>query len=82
MTRAEITEAINEQVIIVDNCTALLKSKDYIGTKIAMGVSKKSDYTEEIAQTEVWRSELRAAEAEIERLQALEPEDDGAQTDE
>lgn len=76
MKKAEIEEAKKVQTVIKNDRLAMLKSKDYIGTKIAMGVSTKEDYAEEIALTEQWRSELNAAEAEIARLDALEPENE------
>jgi hypothetical protein len=44
---------------------ALLKSKDYIGVKIATGVATKEDYAEEIRQCELWREEIRKLEGEI-----------------
>lgn len=43
----------------------LLRSKDYIGIKIATGVATKEDYAEEIKQCELWREEIRKLEGEI-----------------
>lgn len=43
----------------------LLKTKDYIGVKIATGVATKEDYAEEIKQCELWREEIRKLEGEI-----------------
>ena len=63
-----IQELIDEQWNIIHDREALLSTKDYIGIKIAMGVSTKEDYAEEITQTEVWRQEVRDARAEIKRL--------------
>ena len=53
-----------------------LKSKDYIGVKIAMGVARKTDYTEEIAQTEVWRAELNQKMARRDELLAMFDEEE------
>lgn len=38
---------------------AELATYDYIGTKIAMGVATKEDYTEQIAYTETLRDKIR-----------------------
>lgn len=76
MKRCEITDAINAQNTIILDCEAKLSSKDYIGTKIAMGVATVDDYKGDILTTEVWRQDIRNANAEIERLKALVPEDD------
>lgn len=76
MTRQEINEQIQLNQDIIRDREARLAAKDYIGVKIAMGVSGKSDYADEIAQTEVWRREINSAQAEIERLSALEPEEE------
>lgn len=76
MKKSEIIDAINAQNTIILDRESKLSSKDYIGTKIAMGVATPEDYAEEIAATEVWRQDIRNANAEIERLEALEPDDD------
>lgn len=39
-----------------------LKSYDYIGTKIAMGVATKEQYAEQIAYTEKLRERIRELE--------------------
>lgn len=74
MTYEEKQNLLNEQYKIERDREALLSSKDYIGTKIAMGVATTAEYADEIAQTEVWRQELRDATAEIKRLKAIEVE--------
>lgn len=76
MKREEVNKQLNEQYTIILNCESELSSMDYIGTKIAMGVATKEDYTEQIAQTEVRRQQIRDAKAEIERLKAIVPDDD------
>lgn len=75
MTRQEINDAIKHQEEIILEREAELRSKDYVGTKIAMGVAKKSDYADVIEQTEQWRADINAAQEEIDRLNALEPEE-------
>lgn len=76
MKQDEKQALINAQWNIVNDREARLASKDYIGTKIAMEVSTVSEYEAEIAETEVWRSELNAAQDEIKRLEAIEVEPD------
>lgn len=76
MTKSDIQSLLNEQHSIILDREAKLKDYDYIGVKIAMGVSKKSDYTEQIAQTEQWRQDINAAQARIGELEAEVPEDE------
>ena len=51
MTRDQIEEEIR-------NLEQLLKTHDYIGTKIAMGRATKEEYADEIAQSEAWAQRL------------------------
>ena len=76
MTKSDIESLLNEQHSIILDREAKLKDYDYIGVKIAMGVSKKSDYTEQIAQTEQWRQDINAAQARIAELEAEVSEDE------
>ena len=76
MTKSDIQSLLNEQHSIILDREAKLKDYDYIGVKIAMGVSKKSDYTEQIARTERWRQDINAAQARIAELEAEVPEDE------
>ena len=75
MTQIEKQELLNEQYAIILDREAKLRSYDYIGVKIAMGVAKKSDYAEQIAETVVWRADINAAQDEIARLEAIEVEE-------
>ena len=75
MTQEDIQAAISEQQSIILDREAQLKTKDYIGTKIAMGVATREDYTGDIAKTEQWRADINVAQAEIARLRAIEPEE-------
>ena len=76
MKTYEIEELINEQQTIILDREAKLRSKDYVGTKIAMGVATVEDYEDVISQTQIWRADINAAQAEIERLRAITPEED------
>lgn len=81
MTQQEIQAAINAQQSIILDREAQLKTKDYIGTKIAMGVATREDYAGDIAKTEQWRADINAAQAEIARLEAVEPEEPTAESE-
>ena len=74
MTQAEINEAINAQESIILDREAKLSSTDYIAAKIAEGKATKTEYAEKIAERQQWRDDINAANAEIERLKALEPD--------
>ena len=76
MTQAEITAAINEQQTIVLDREGRLSSTDYIAAKIAEGKATKTEYADKIAERQLWRDDINAANAEIERLKAIEPEPD------
>ena len=77
MTQTEINEAINAQESIVLDREARLTATDYIAAKIAEGKATKAEYADKIAERQQWRDDINAANAEIERLKALEsdPED-------
>ena len=74
MKQAEIIEAINAQESIILDRDGRLSSTDYIAAKIAEGKATKKEYTDQIAQRQQWRNDINAANVEIERLKALEPE--------
>jgi hypothetical protein len=78
MTQAEINEAINAQESIILDREARLTATDYIAAKIAEGKATQEEYADKIAQRQKWRDDINAANAEIERLKAieLEPEDE------
>lgn len=72
MTEEEKTSLLNEQYSIVLSRKADLSSMNDICTEIAMGVATPEDYAEQIAQAEIWRQDILNANAEIERLKAIE----------
>ena len=74
MTQAEIIEAINAQKSIVLDRESRLTTTDYIAAKIAEGKATMAEYADKIAERQQWRDDINAANAEIERLKALEPE--------
>ena len=76
MTQAEIIEAINAQQSIILDREARLTTTDYIAAKIAEGKATKTEYADKIAERQQWRDDINAAQTEIERLKALEPDPD------
>ena len=74
MTKFEIQAAINAQQSIILDREGKLSSTDYIAAKIAEGKATKSEYAEKIAERQQWRDDINAAQAEIERLKAIEPD--------
>ncbi len=76
MKQSEIQQLINDQYTIILDREAKLISTDYIAAKIAEGVATREEYAEKLADRQQWRTDINAAQAEIERLQTLEPEDE------
>jgi len=76
MKQSEINEAINTQQSIILDREARLTATDYIAAKIAEGKATKMEYADKIAERQQWRDDINAANAEIERLKALEPDPD------
>ena len=76
MTKEQIHQLINEQNTIILDREARLSSTDYIAAKIAEGKATKTEYKEKIAERQQWRDDINAAQEEIERLEAIEPDQD------
>lgn len=76
MKKYEIDALINEQQTIILDREGKLSSTDYIAAKIAEGKATKSEYADKITERQGWRDDINAAKAEIERLEAIEPEED------
>ena len=74
MKQAEIIEAINAQDSIILDREGKLSSTDYIAAKIAEDKATKMEYADKIVERQQWRDDINAAQAEIERLEAIEPE--------
>jgi len=74
MKKYEIDALINEQQTIILDREGKLTSTDYIAAKIAEGKATKSEYADKIAERQQWRDDINAAKAEIERLEAIEPD--------
>ena len=74
MKKYEIDTLINEQQTIILDREGKLTSTDYIAAKIAEGKATKTEYADKIADRQGWRDDINAAKAEIERLEALEPD--------
>jgi hypothetical protein len=74
MKQAEIIEAINAQQSVILDREGKLSSTDYIAAKLAEGKATQEEYADKIAQRQTWRDDINAANAEIERLKALDPD--------
>lgn len=74
MKKSEIIEAINAQETIILDRESKLTATDYIAAKIAESKATKSEYADKIAERQQWRDDINAAQTEIERLNAIEPE--------
>lgn len=74
MKKFEIDALINEQQSIILDCEGKLTSTDYIAAKIAEGKATTEEYAEKIAQRQQWRDDINAAQDEIKRLEAIEPD--------
>ena len=76
MTKEQIHQLINEQNTIILDREARLSSTDYIAAKIAEGKATKSEYADKITERQQWRDDINAAQEEIARLEAIEPDQD------
>lgn len=74
MKKYEIDALINEQQSIILDREGKLTSTDYIASKLAEGVATKEEYTQKLAERQQWRDDINAAQDEIARLEAIEPE--------
>ena len=74
MKAFEIIELINAQQTIILDREGRLSSTDYIAAKIAEGKATKTEYKEKIDARQQWRDDINAAQEEIARLEAIEPE--------
>ncbi len=74
MKQTEIIEAINAQQSIILDREGRLTATDYIAAKIAEGKATKAEYATQIDERQQWRDDINAAQAEIERLNEIEPE--------
>ena len=74
MKKYEIDALINEQQSIILDREGKLTSTDYIAAKIAEGKATKAEYADKIAERQQWRDDINAANDEIKRLEALEPD--------
>ena len=79
MDKQEKQQLINEQQSIILDRESRLTSTDYIAAKIAEGHATREEYSEKISQRQQWRDDINAAQAEIERIEAL-PEEEPAAT--
>ena len=76
MTRKEIEDRKNFLASVVLDREAKLKEHDYVSAKIADGRATAEEYADVIAKKTTWAEEINNAEAEIEHLNGIAPEDD------
>ena len=76
MKQDEKERLLNAQHTIILDREARLSSTDYIAAKIAEGKATKTEYKDQIAERQGWRDDINAAQAEIERLEAIEGEEE------
>ena len=76
MKQDEKERLLNAQHTIILDREARLSSTDYIAVKIAEGKATKTEYKDQIAERQGWRDDINAAQAEIERLEAIEVEEE------
>lgn len=81
MTKDEKTRLLNEQWNKIHECETNLKRTDYIAAKLAEGKATKAEYKDQIAERQEWRDEINEAQAEIQRLEAIEVEPDENEID-
>lgn len=75
MTQQEKQELLNEQYTTILDREARLSSTDYIAAKIAEGKATKTEYKDQIADRQQWRDDINAAQEEIARIEAIEPDE-------
>lgn len=75
MTQQEKQELLNEQYTTILDREARLSSTDYIAAKIAEGKATKTEYKDQIADRQQWRDDINAAQEEITRIEAIEPDE-------
>ena len=76
MDKQEKQQLINEQQSIILDREGRLTSTDYIAAKIAEGKATREEYAEKINLRQQWRDDINAAQAEIERIEALPEEEE------
>lgn len=64
-----IKEQIEEEIRNLDQ---LMRTNDYIGTKIAMGRATKEEYAEEIAKSEEWAERKNELQAMLDEMNVEE----------
>lgn len=76
MTRQEIEDRKNALASVILDREAKLKEHDYVSAKIADGRATSEEYSEVIAQKNIWAKEVNDAQEEIAHLNSIIPEDD------
>lgn len=75
MKRQEIEDRKNVLFSLILDREAKLRETDYVAAKIAEGVATPEEYAEVLAERQKERTDINAAQAELEKLDKEEPED-------
>lgn len=75
MTRQEIEDRKNVLFSLILDREAKLKETDYVAAKIAEGAATTEEYAEVLVKRQQYRTDINAAQAELEKLDKEEPED-------
>ncbi|MBN2916937.1 MAG: hypothetical protein JTJ26_12685 [Prevotella sp.] len=75
MTRQEIEDRKNVLFSLVRDREAKLRETDYVAAKIGEGAAAPEEYAEVLVKRQQYRTDINAAQAELEKLDKEEPED-------
>lgn len=75
MKREEIEDRKNVLFSLILDREAKLRETDYVAAKIAEGAATPEEYAEVLAERQQERTDINAAQAELEKLDKEEPED-------
>lgn len=75
MTRQEIEDRKNVLFSLILDREAKLRETDYVAAKIGEGSAAPEEYAEVLVKRQQYRTDINAAQAELEKLDKEEPED-------
>lgn len=75
MTRQEIEDRKNVLFSLILDREAKLRETDYVAAKIREGSAAPEEYAEVLVKRQQDRTDINAAQAELEKLDKEEPED-------
>lgn len=75
MTRQEIEDRKNVLFSLILDREAKLRETDYVAAKIGEGSAAPEEYAAVLVKRQQYRTDINAAQAELEKLDKEEPED-------